>query len=193
LQVTEKSKEKLQGAWGYSSSQETDILQLKTCVDIALRCVKDERNERPDIKDIVNELEMLEAQIKKMSIASSSNPAYYQSGVCQDIRQTEHRFHLYMTQWGVGTINSNEKFAVSVPGCFGAIAVDDFTIRDGPAPNANLVGRARGMHVCNGIGDDHWLFCHSILFTDTRFSSPHLSFYFGLVDYALFIYFLRFL
>jgi len=73
LQVTEKSKEKLQGAWGYSSSQETDILQLKTCVDIALRCVKDERNERPDIKGIVKDLEKLEAQIKKMSIASDQS------------------------------------------------------------------------------------------------------------------------
>ena len=72
MQVTEKWKEKLQGTWGYLS-QETDILQMKTCVDIALRCVKKERKERPDIKGIVNELEKLEAQVKKMSPASDQS------------------------------------------------------------------------------------------------------------------------
>jgi len=62
--VTEKWKEKLQGTKVYLS-QESDILQLKTCVDIALRCVKDERNERPDVKGIVNELEKLEPHMTK--------------------------------------------------------------------------------------------------------------------------------
>ncbi|CAN6226766.1 unnamed protein product [Urochloa humidicola] len=97
----------------------------------------------------------------------------YRSGVCQDIRQTEHLFHLYMTQRGIGTTDSNEKFVVKCG--FGSIAVDDFAIRDGPAPNANLVGRARGMHVADGMGDDHWLFCHSIMFTDTRFKGSSLK------------------
>lgn len=177
MQVIGKWKKKLQGTKAYLS-QESDILQLKTCVDIALRCVKDERNERPDIKGIVNELEKLEPQIDKIS----TDPAYYRSGVRQDIRQKEHLFHLYMTQRGIGTTDSNEKFVVDCG--FGSIVVDDFTIRDGPTANANLVGRARGMHVHDGIGDDHWLFCHSIVFTDTRFSSPHLLFYFGHVTYS---------
>jgi hypothetical protein len=110
-------------------------------------------------------------------MAAATNPAYYQSGVCQDIRQIEHRFHLYMTQRADGTTDSNEKFVVSTPGGFGSIAVDDFTIRDGPAANANLVARARGMHVSDGIADNNWLFCHSILFTDARFSSPHLLYW----------------
>ncbi|CAO2146692.1 unnamed protein product [Urochloa humidicola] len=166
--VTEKWKEKLQGTKVYLS-QEKDILQLKTCVDIALRCVKEERNERPDIKGIVNELEKLEPEIDKIS----TNPAYYRSGVCHNIRQTEHLFHLYMTQRGIGTTDSNEKFVVDCG--FGSIVVDDFAIRDGPAPNANLVGRARGMHVSDRMGDDHWLFCHSIVFTDTRFKGSSLK------------------
>ncbi|WVZ49606.1 hypothetical protein U9M48_000947 [Paspalum notatum var. saurae] len=165
--VTEKWKEKLQGTKVYLS-QESDILQLKTCVDIALRCVKDERNERPDVKGIVNELEKLEPQIDKIS----TDPDYYRSGVSQDIRQKEHLFHLYMTQRGAAP--SNEKVAVQCFG-FGTIGVSDFTIRDGPAPNANLVGRARGMLVCDGMGDDHWLFCHSIVFTDTRFKGSSLK------------------
>ncbi|CAL5009263.1 unnamed protein product [Urochloa decumbens] len=166
--VTEKWKKKLQGTKVYLS-QEADILQLKTCVDIALRCVKEERDERPGINGIVNELEKLEPEIDKIS----TNPAYYRSRVCQDIRQREHLFHLYMTQRGVAITDSNEKYVAS------GFAVDDFAIRDGPAPNANLVGRARGMHFAAGgsagIGDDHWLFCHSIVFTDTRFKGSSLK------------------
>ncbi|CAL5009280.1 unnamed protein product [Urochloa decumbens] len=166
--VTEKWKEKLQGTKVYLS-QEADILQLKTCVDIALRCVKEERNERPGIKGIVNELEKLEPEKDKIS----TNPAYYRSGVCQDIRQTEHLLHLYMTQRGGAITDSNEKIIAGSG--FGTLAVDDFPIRDGPAPNANLVGRARGMHFSAGMDDDHWLFCHSIVFTDTRFKGSSLK------------------
>jgi hypothetical protein len=40
-----------------------------------------------------------------------------------------------------------------------------------PAANANIVARARGMHVNNGPnGDNNWLFCHNILFRGTRFN-----------------------
>jgi hypothetical protein len=77
-----------------------------------------------------------------------------------------------MKQLGVGTEGANEN--VVVPGLhgWGAIAVDDFSIHDGPpAANANIVARARGMHVNNGPnGDNNWLFCHNILFRDTRFN-----------------------
>ncbi|KAJ1265661.1 hypothetical protein BS78_08G093200 [Paspalum vaginatum] len=65
--VTGSWKERLLGTSGYSLSQEICILQVKTCADIALRCVKAERKERPQITDIVDELKNLEAQIKKMS------------------------------------------------------------------------------------------------------------------------------
>ena len=53
--------------------RETNIQQVKTCVDIALRCVNVERNGRPSIKDIVNELEELEAKIKKMTLSSDQS------------------------------------------------------------------------------------------------------------------------
>ncbi|XP_066356160.1 cysteine-rich receptor-like protein kinase 44 isoform X2 [Miscanthus floridulus] len=66
--VTENWKERL----GKSSnpSLEIDILRLKTCVGIALRCVEAERNRRPYINDIINELEELEAEITEMSLSS---------------------------------------------------------------------------------------------------------------------------
>ncbi|XBI42643.1 hypothetical protein VPH35_107500 [Triticum aestivum] len=43
------------------------------CVEIALRCVEKDRNRRPSIKDIVQELEELEADIKKMSLHSENS------------------------------------------------------------------------------------------------------------------------
>ncbi|OEL12581.1 hypothetical protein BAE44_0026400, partial [Dichanthelium oligosanthes] len=61
--------ERLQGTPGHSS-QEINILRLKACVNIALRCVDADRNKRPYIKDIVNELEELESNIKKMPVLS---------------------------------------------------------------------------------------------------------------------------
>lgn len=54
-------------------SHETDNLGVTRCVDIALRCVDKDRNKRPCIKDVVHELEELEAEIKKMSLSSDQS------------------------------------------------------------------------------------------------------------------------
>jgi len=54
---------------GYSSD-EIDMKRVKKCVEIALRCVVPDRNKRPLIKDIVQELEELEDEIKKMLMPS---------------------------------------------------------------------------------------------------------------------------
>jgi interleukin-1 receptor-associated kinase 1 len=51
------------------------MLRVNTCIDIALRCVDTERNKRPYIKDIVNELEELEAKIQKMALSSDHSKA----------------------------------------------------------------------------------------------------------------------
>jgi interleukin-1 receptor-associated kinase 1 len=51
------------------------MLRVNTCIDIALRCVDTERNKRPYIKDIVNELEELEAKIQKMTLSSDHSKA----------------------------------------------------------------------------------------------------------------------
>ncbi|XP_066356732.1 cysteine-rich receptor-like protein kinase 44 isoform X2 [Miscanthus floridulus] len=72
--VANNWKERLQGTLGYSS-QEINMLRVKTCIDIALRCVDTDRNKRPYIKDIVNELEELEAKIQKMALSSDHSKA----------------------------------------------------------------------------------------------------------------------
>ncbi|RLN09513.1 hypothetical protein C2845_PM11G18150 [Panicum miliaceum] len=66
--VTTKWQGKLQGTSGHSSPRERDMSQVKTCIDIALRCVAEDREERPEIKDIIAELEELEPKIDKMSL-----------------------------------------------------------------------------------------------------------------------------
>ncbi|KAF6981678.1 hypothetical protein CFC21_000140 [Triticum aestivum] len=108
---------------------------------------------------------------------AATDPSYYQSGVCQDIKQKEHLFHLYMNQIFDGTPNANQQAIVKpgLPFGFGHTVANDWTIGDGPAADANLVARARGMHMGVGKVDENWLFCHNILFTDTRFKGSSLK------------------
>ena len=68
-QVIENWERRLQGTSEYSS-HEKDILQVKKCIEIAVNCVEKDRCKRPLIKDIVHELEELEAKIKDMSLYS---------------------------------------------------------------------------------------------------------------------------
>ncbi|CAM0885753.1 unnamed protein product [Alopecurus aequalis] len=56
---------KLQGA-----SHKKDILQLKKCVEIALKCVEKDRSKRPYITDVVHDFEKLESKIKEMLLYS---------------------------------------------------------------------------------------------------------------------------
>lgn len=63
--------ERLQGT--SRSSQEINMLQVETCVDIALRCVEADRRRRPHIQKIVNDIKELEEKIKMMS-QSSNHP-----------------------------------------------------------------------------------------------------------------------
>ncbi|KAL6905913.1 hypothetical protein ACP4OV_003514 [Aristida adscensionis] len=67
--VCENWNGRLLGTSRYSSHQ-IDILGVKACADIALRCVEKDRKRRPYIKDILHELEELEAKIKAMSLSS---------------------------------------------------------------------------------------------------------------------------
>ncbi|VAH22364.1 unnamed protein product [Triticum turgidum subsp. durum] len=108
---------------------------------------------------------------------AATDPSYYQSGVCQSITQKQHLFHLYMNQIAEGTPNANQKVIVNpgLPIDFGVTVANDWTISDGPAANANPIARARGMHMGDGKADVNWLFCHNILFTDTRFKGSSLK------------------
>ncbi|XP_066356782.1 cysteine-rich receptor-like protein kinase 44 isoform X2 [Miscanthus floridulus] len=68
--VCEKWKKRLQEMPDEHPSLEIEILRVKKCIDIALRCVIADRKTRPSIKDVVDELEQLEAEIMKMSLPS---------------------------------------------------------------------------------------------------------------------------
>ena len=68
----ENWERRLQGTSRFQS-HEKGILQAKKCLDIALRCVERERNKRPSIKDIVDELDELEAKINKISLHSDQS------------------------------------------------------------------------------------------------------------------------
>lgn len=63
--VTENWTKRLRALMSYSFQE--DILRVRTCVEIALRCVALDRNKRPTVTDIVHELEALEANITIMS------------------------------------------------------------------------------------------------------------------------------
>ncbi|CAM0877148.1 unnamed protein product [Alopecurus aequalis] len=68
--VTENWTKRFQAMPGIYSSCEIDILGVKRCAEIALWCVDKDRGKRPCIQDIVQQLEELEAEIQKMSLAS---------------------------------------------------------------------------------------------------------------------------
>lgn len=54
-------------------AHENATIQVKKCIEIALRCVEKDRNKRPSIQDIIKELDQLEAEIKKMSLHSDQS------------------------------------------------------------------------------------------------------------------------
>ncbi|KAJ1276107.1 hypothetical protein BS78_05G188700 [Paspalum vaginatum] len=67
--VCEKWRKRQQTKSGYSSD-EIEMKRVKKCAEIALRCVVDDRKKRLSMKDIVQELEQVEDEIKKMLSSS---------------------------------------------------------------------------------------------------------------------------
>lgn len=57
----------MQAVSGYSS-HEIYILQVRRCIEIALRCICKDRKERPNIEKIVHELEELEVETNKIAL-----------------------------------------------------------------------------------------------------------------------------
>ena len=44
----------------------TDMLGVTKCIEIAMRCVEDDRDKRPSIKDIMGELNELESTMEEI-------------------------------------------------------------------------------------------------------------------------------
>ena len=68
-QVNRNWNERLKEKPGHPSHK-IESLQVNKCVVLALKCVQYDRNKRPSTKDIVDELEQLDIEIKKLSLAS---------------------------------------------------------------------------------------------------------------------------
>ncbi|XP_047087573.1 uncharacterized protein LOC124699293 [Lolium rigidum] len=102
-------------------------------------------------------------------------PSYFQSTpVSQDtIQQKELLLHLYAYQHLQGRPNGNQRVIVDpeLPGHFGTLAANDWSIYDGPAdgPGANLVARAQGLHIGAQMAKESYFICFNMVFVDPRF------------------------
>ncbi|XP_051180218.2 uncharacterized protein [Lolium perenne] len=89
------------------------------------------------------------------------------------IQQREILLHLYAYQHLQGRPNGNQKVIVDpeLPGHFGTLAANDWTIYDGPAdgPDANLVARAQGLHIGAQMSKESYFICFNMVFIDPRF------------------------
>nr|QXO36665.1 cysteine-rich receptor-like kinase [Triticum aestivum] len=63
--VQEYWKTKMLATEGYRWD-ETDLLGVTTCIDMAMRCVENERDKRPYMKDIISELNKLDSEVVEM-------------------------------------------------------------------------------------------------------------------------------
>uniref|UniRef100_A0A0E0FLE1 Dirigent protein n=1 Tax=Oryza nivara TaxID=4536 RepID=A0A0E0FLE1_ORYNI len=88
------------------------------------------------------------------------------------LMHNELYMHLYINQTISGP-NPNQ--LVVAPLFFGLTAISDWTILDGPGPNASVVGRAQGMHFQSGHIREKWYTSMNFLFEDTRFNGSMLQ------------------
>ncbi|XP_044318911.1 disease resistance protein RGA5-like [Triticum aestivum] len=109
--VSEKWTKRLQAMPGSYSSHEVDIIRVTTCVEIALRCVDNDRDKRPRIKDIVHELEELEVEIEKMSIHELHNLTLQENLETQtrEVEEKRVRKELMMAENCFGEVVDNYK------------------------------------------------------------------------------------
>jgi hypothetical protein len=64
-QVQEYWKKTMQKTVGYTLTG-TDLLGVRACLQMAMRCVEDERDKRPSTREIISDLSKLNDQIEKM-------------------------------------------------------------------------------------------------------------------------------
>lgn len=82
--------------------------------------------------------------------------------------QKEVRMTLYVHQVVSGP-NKNQQVVVprETTG-FGVIAANDWGVFDGMASGANLVGSARGMHLCGSMAGESWNIYFDLIFNNGR-------------------------
>ena len=97
---------------------------------------------------------------------------YFTIAPCQYVLcQNEVNMKLYLHQVVQGQPNQNQVAIVpsSQPAGFGTIAVNDWTVIDGPNPNAKIVARAKGMHIQADQANAGWYTSLLIIFEDGRY------------------------
>jgi len=66
LQLQANWKIRLQKAWS-GSSLEAYCQQVNTCIDIALKCMESDKDKRPNIANVVQQLDEIENEIGKVT------------------------------------------------------------------------------------------------------------------------------
>ncbi|XBJ06576.1 hypothetical protein VPH35_012217 [Triticum aestivum] len=73
--------------------------------------------------------------------------------------ESEVNLHLYLHQIAAGP---------GKPAGFGTLAVNDWTVMDGPSPGVTIVARTKGMHTQAGVADRTWFNYFTMVFENVR-------------------------
>lgn len=85
--------------------------------------------------------------------------------------ESEVNLRLYLQQIAAGPgTNQVEIVTSSKPAGFGTLAVNDWTVMDGPSPGVTIVGRAKGMHTQAGVAGRTWFNYFSMVFESGRYN-----------------------
>ncbi|CAN6237782.1 unnamed protein product [Urochloa humidicola] len=145
-----------------SLERERDCQQVKKCLEIALKCIDKERETRPDIGYLVDQLEETEKDTIQM----------------EEHQESVLRLVLYLHQFNASGPNRNEEVVVRTNYVhrFGTIIADDWVLTPTSDPNDTIVGRVQGLHMQAGQKEDNqWYTSFNLVFEDQRFAGSTLQ------------------
>ncbi|KAM0880225.1 hypothetical protein ACQ4PT_033729 [Festuca glaucescens] len=82
--VQEYWKDRMRAVADYAWD-EIDLLGVKICIEIAMSCVESHRKNRPSTKEIIDELQKLDAQMVKMPKKNTEPLTGQKKSVCRDV------------------------------------------------------------------------------------------------------------
>ncbi|KAL6888922.1 hypothetical protein ACP4OV_009948 [Aristida adscensionis] len=150
-----------------SLERERDCQQVKKCLEIALKCIDRERETRPNIGYIVDQLEETEKDTIQM-----------EEGLICCAQESVLRLVLYLHQFNASGPDRNEEVVVhsNYVHRFGLIIADDWILTPSSDPNDIIVARAQGLHMQAGQKEDNqWYKSFNLVFEDQRFAGSTLQ------------------
>ncbi|EES08927.1 dirigent protein 15 [Sorghum bicolor] len=105
---------------------------------------------------------------------ASEKGAYFEISTVT-MPQKEVRMTLYVHQVVSGAKKNQQVVVPKQPIGFGVIAANDWTVFDGTGTGANLVGNARGMHLCGAMNGETWNIYFDLIFNNGRFKGSSLK------------------